>query len=322
MPSARAIHITRAASAVRPACVNVESQQDVLQSIMRDRKRPKVSGLLLHVLETGVPARLAFEMVEECSQGYKLFATSHPHVRATIQLLLVDRGIQMLVQGRRSSETPMAHVAFPRRTIERAISGMIRGVAFVTMPLQLLQSDGTTGVLSTNDLVDGLAIELRGPRTGACFEMVGKAACCDELCSGTERTLHVATTMDAGVEMLLRSQSCGALGCQRRTKTLTMRRLLSLEKLMPHGARTRITREGRLPVVDGIHMLARCPPRAERPYARLTGPVRVVIHMLVAIILVPKASRAVLTLIHGSEECKSAWTLAMVAPVMSRWDAV
>jgi len=98
-----------------------------------------IVDVLLDFCKLHESARLAFQVIEECSQGTELLVTAQ--IRAVVDILSVSRRIQMFVQVIPCLETSMAKIAFPAVTavIKRLTSHRILNH---TLPLQANLFDG------------------------------------------------------------------------------------------------------------------------------------------------------------------------------------
>lgn len=78
-----------------------------------------------------------------------------------IDLLLVSRGVEMLIESLGGVELLMADIALPVKTIECAVGDRIFGVLFF-MPFNLPVGNNTVRVTLANHAVDGVAVEIWG----------------------------------------------------------------------------------------------------------------------------------------------------------------
>jgi hypothetical protein len=117
-----------------------------------------------------------------------------------IELLLVDRRIEMSVQRVVVVELLLAEIAHPVVTIKRSVSSGILNMFFL-VPLDLLLCNEAVGVEGSNGTMDGLTVPVAG--FGACthFEVVGCAACRDKT-DVAKWAFDICATVNPRVHML------------------------------------------------------------------------------------------------------------------------
>ena len=106
---------------------------------------------LLYSLETHVLATLTLQMIDRCSKCCKL--SSAAAVRAVVELLLVNGGHEMLVQG-----CACAEEAYAKKTLVGLSNGVPRllggFVAGGTRPSEQLLGDDTIRVTASDLLIE------------------------------------------------------------------------------------------------------------------------------------------------------------------------
>jgi hypothetical protein len=104
-------------------------------------------NLLLHIFKSHMPARLALKMIEQSGQGRKRLRTAT--VGAMVDLLLMGRRVQMLIERRESSKLSMTHIALVAGAVPGPGSSGVGGVFFVP-PSDLLVGDNAVGISLTD----------------------------------------------------------------------------------------------------------------------------------------------------------------------------
>lgn len=105
----------------------------------------------------------------------------------------------MLVQSTLRREFPMTEVAFPTVTVPGAISSLIFRRA--TPADELLGYDAIL-ILKAHELVERIAIDIRGVRAGSRLQVVRQSRRAHEV-SFTERACQLGATVNSRVEVLL-----------------------------------------------------------------------------------------------------------------------
>ena len=83
-----------------------------------------------------------------------------------IDLLHVNRALEMLIQLRLSAKFAMTNIAL----VEVSIEGVARGPWFA--PFKQIVGDQAVGITPTESLVDGRSVDARSFTTRSCLEMV------------------------------------------------------------------------------------------------------------------------------------------------------
>lgn len=125
--------------------------------------------LPLHRGEPRRTATLALEVVEQLRQSRKFPAASP--AETVIDLLLVRRGVEMLVERDERAVAAVAKVALVLPAVETGAAGLVGGV-FLGGPSEQLVGENATGVHPVNDLVNGFAVEVAGFWARSCLEVV------------------------------------------------------------------------------------------------------------------------------------------------------
>lgn len=150
-----------------------------------------VLNLPLYLLKPHKSAGFTLKVVEQSSYGNKLLLTLR--VWTMIQLLLVHRRIEMLIECGQTVEFPVTQVALP---VIAVVCTGIRLVlnAVILVPFKQLPCNDALGVTAANKFVNSLTIEAYSTLAGASFKVVGSASGCSK--SGVaERTENVLTAV-------------------------------------------------------------------------------------------------------------------------------
>ncbi|MCJ1410042.1 hypothetical protein MMC19_004127 [Ptychographa xylographoides] len=118
-----------------------------------------------------------------------------------VQLLLVRRTRDMLVQGTLRREPAVAEIALIAVAVPRLIH-----TPGVFMPLQEVLRDDTTLIALLQSLEDAFTVDTNCVGAGTCFEVVGNAASCDKVALA-KRAREVGALMDTRIFMLKGNRS-------------------------------------------------------------------------------------------------------------------
>lgn len=219
-----------------------------------------------------------------------------------IQLLLVSRGVEMLVEPTLCGKLAVADVAFPVRAVEGKVRNL---VLHTSVPSNQLVGDGAALIPLADHAVDGVAVETRCMGTASPLEVVGEPGGRGVACRA-EGAGDGSAAVDFGVEVL--PSQIFSLDTTLWIQTYHLQAILVLEEpitslaVVPVMAqRCHMLIGGRLgvehlraflawnrrrPVPQRIHMLGCSIPRPELLGAGLTlesgSPMVCVVHVLVA----------------------------------------
>ena len=184
-----------------------------------------VLNLPLYLLKPHKSAGFTLKVVEQSSYGDKLLFALR--VRTMIQLLLVHRRIEMLIECGQTVEFPMAQVALPVSAVVCTRISLVLNVV-ILVPFKQLPCNDALGVTAANKFVDSLTIEAYSTLAGAGFKVVGSASGCSK--SGVaERTEDVLTTVDLRIQMLqAKSELNDNIGRYRRSYHLEVIRIIEM----------------------------------------------------------------------------------------------
>lgn len=157
-----------------------------------------ILNLPLYLLKPHISAGFTLKVVEQSSYGNKLLPTLR--IRTMIQLLLVHRRIEMLIECGQSVEFPMTQVALPVITVVSTGIRLVLNVV-ILVPFKQLPCNDALGVTTANKFVDSLAIEAYSTLAGAGFKVVGSTSGRSK--SGVaERTEDVLTAVNLRIQVL------------------------------------------------------------------------------------------------------------------------
>lgn len=152
----------------------------------------------LHLLEPHGATLFALEVVDDSSQRLEVLAARA--VGAVVEVLLVSRRVQMLIQPVHRSEPPVAQITLPHASVPGPVGAAVRVLGAALPPDELL-GDQARRVLGPYELVDGVAVQRGGVPAAAALQVVCHARG-GGVAVGAEGALDVLAAMDAGVEVL------------------------------------------------------------------------------------------------------------------------
>jgi hypothetical protein len=158
-----------------------------------------VLGNLLNLIEPHEFTGTALEMAEDSCQG--LEDSRARAIGAAVDVGLVGRGIDVLVERGRSAKGLVAQVALPGDAVPGLVGNRHCGAIRVTMPLQLTVGEHVVVVSGSDGSPDGFAIHVLCFGAGVGFQVMGDAAGGGEA-GFTERARKLGTAMGARVEVL------------------------------------------------------------------------------------------------------------------------
>jgi hypothetical protein len=105
----------------------------------------------------------------------------------------------VLVQPPQLREAPIAEIALVRITIPSLIRCLVVGGA---SPADQVLRDKPLGILSSNEPIQLVTVDLRSPGTRSSLDMMGDAGSCSKVALA-ERACHIRTPVDSRVQMLI-----------------------------------------------------------------------------------------------------------------------
>jgi hypothetical protein len=142
-------------------------------------------------------------MTEQGSQCLELHVASA--IRAAIQVALVFRTVEMLIEADKFGESGMANVAFVSIAVPGAAVSLIGNVIGFCMPSDLLLGNEVVFILLLDKVVDILSVDLWGTRAGCSFQMMRDTAV-SRKATLTEWAFRTRALMSLRVHMLSSSQ--------------------------------------------------------------------------------------------------------------------
>lgn len=124
--------------------------------------------VFLDSFEAHVLTTLTLQMIDHSGQSRKL--SSAAAVRAVVELLLVDRGAEVLVQGCEFAEEAVAKIALVGfdKAVPCPLGGLVAGGA---RPSEQLLGDDAIGIAASDSLVELVTVK-RGLRARATVQVV------------------------------------------------------------------------------------------------------------------------------------------------------
>lgn len=175
----------------------------------------------LHPFESHESTRLALQVVEQGSQGDKLFAAAGPGIWAMVDLLHMHGRVEMLIQSGFRSESTMADVTLPGAgvTVVGAVRGGVMRIPFLGPADQLLR-DGSARVTLADQFVEFVAVHARRLGARPSLQMMRHATGGGEA-GLAERTGNIRAAMNLRVEVLyikLDESSCFQCNIRRQSE--------------------------------------------------------------------------------------------------------